>query len=128
MLARTRLETALWFFLAAALAGCASKFDARAAANEERGFLLVLDRAEPLSPAHATNVAAVALGVAPAARVAALDVFGGPRAFAGEILAAIDWAIENQGALNIAALNLSLGAGAHPAPCGDDAISVALGW
>jgi subtilisin family serine protease len=77
---------------------------------------------------HATNVAAIALGVAPGARVAALDVFSGPTAFTGEILAAIDWAIEHQGALGIAALNLSLGAGDHPSPCAGDAISVAIAW
>ena len=81
-----------------------------------------------LSRAHATNVAAIALGVAPGARIAALDVFSGPTAFAGEILAAIDWAIEHQAELGIAALNLSLGAGEHTAPCADDAMSVAIAW
>jgi subtilisin family serine protease len=81
-----------------------------------------------LSPAHATNVAAIALAVAPDARIASLDVFNGPAAYTAEILAAIDWALEHQGELNIAAINLSLGAGAHDKPCGDDALALALAW
>ena len=81
-----------------------------------------------LPRAHATNVAAIALGVAPGARIAALDVFSGPTAYAGEILAAIDWAIEHQGEFGLAALNLSLGAGEHTVPCADDAMSVAIAW
>src|SRR5206468_173065 len=81
------------------------------------------------STQHATNVAAIALGVAPGARVASLDVMASDgKAYTGDLLAAIDWAIEHQAQLNIAAINLSLGAGAYDKPCGDDALSRAIAW
>ena len=67
---------------------------------------------------HGTNVAAVVLGVAPAARIASLNVFGSAGAYTSDIIAAIDWAIQNAPMLNIAAINLSLGDGSHNAnPC-----------
>src|SRR5262245_49147599 len=74
---------------------------------------------------HGTNVAGIVLGVAPGARVAALDVFRqGPEglaAFDSDILAAIDWAIANQATYNIVAMNLSLGGGLSSAICEDSA-------
>ncbi|MDL2337717.1 MAG: IPTL-CTERM sorting domain-containing protein [Pseudomonadota bacterium] len=67
---------------------------------------------------HGTNVAAVVLGVAPAARIASLNVFGSAGAYSSDILAAINWAINNAPTLNIAAINMSLGDGTHsPSPC-----------
>ncbi len=67
---------------------------------------------------HGTNVAAVVLGVAPAARIASLNVFGSTGAFSSDIISAIDWAIANASVLNIAAINMSLGDGAHnPSQC-----------
>ncbi|MBX9793295.1 MAG: S8 family serine peptidase, partial [Burkholderiaceae bacterium] len=64
---------------------------------------------------HGTNVAAVVLGVAPAARIASLNVFGSAGAYTSDIISAIDWAISNASALNIAAINMSLGDGSHNA-------------
>ncbi|MFM9916333.1 MAG: IPTL-CTERM sorting domain-containing protein [Rhizobacter sp.] len=64
---------------------------------------------------HGTNVAAVVLGVAPAARIASLNVFGSAGAYSSDILAAINWAINNAPTLNIAAINMSLGDGTHNA-------------
>lgn len=59
---------------------------------------------------HGTNVAGIAVGVAPSTKILALDVFGsGGGATDGDIIAAIEWAIDHQGAYNIRALNLSLG-------------------
>ncbi|MCW7537961.1 S8 family serine peptidase [Aquabacterium sp. A7-Y] len=59
---------------------------------------------------HGTNVAGIVAGVAPGARIAALDVFGrNGLARSQDITAAINWAISNQQRYNIVALNLSLG-------------------
>jgi subtilisin family serine protease len=58
---------------------------------------------------HGTNVAGIVAGVAPGTQIAALDVFGRRGAKDIDILAAIDWAIQNKSAYNIVALNLSLG-------------------
>lgn len=60
---------------------------------------------------HGTNVAAIVAAVAPGARIAALDIYNGGYTFTADIIAAINWAIANQTAYNIVALNLSLGDG-----------------
>lgn len=68
---------------------------------------------------HGTNVAAIVAGVAPGARIAALDVFDDGSAFTIDIANAIDWSIANRATYNIVALNLSLGDNAsYDAPCG----------
>jgi subtilisin family serine protease len=71
------------------------------------------------SSGHGSNVAAIALGVAPGARVAALDVFnsdGG--SYDSIIISAINWAITNKTTYNIVSLNMSLGDGGnHTALC-----------
>ena len=59
---------------------------------------------------HGTNVAAIVSGVAPGARVIGLDVFNGGSAWSSDILAAIQWSIDNRAAYNIVAINMSLGA------------------
>jgi subtilisin family serine protease len=70
------------------------------------------------STTHGSNVAATALAVAPAARIAALDAFSGGSAFTADVLQAIDWSIDNQAALGIAAINMSLGDTVrYTAPC-----------
>ncbi len=66
---------------------------------------------------HGTNVAGIVLGVAPETRIAALDVFRSDVAYGSDILAAINWAIENQARYNIVALNLSLGGGRYTSVC-----------
>jgi uncharacterized repeat protein (TIGR01451 family) len=76
----------------------------------------------PASPsagsAHGTNVAAIVVGVAPNARVAALDVFTAAGALSSDVLSAIDWAIANRSSLNIVAINMSLGDGTrNTTPC-----------
>jgi subtilisin family serine protease len=79
------------------------------------------------SSKHGTNVSAIVLGVAPNAKVAALDVFGsGGKASSTSILAAIDWVIANRAARNIVAMNLSLGGGSFTAPCPNDALAVGI--
>jgi uncharacterized repeat protein (TIGR01451 family) len=60
---------------------------------------------------HGTNVSAVVLGVAPGTRIAMLDAFSGTSASSADIISAIDWAISNQAAYNIVAINMSLGDG-----------------
>jgi len=59
---------------------------------------------------HGTNVAAIVSGVAPGARVIGLDVFNGGSAWSSDILAAIQWSIDNRATYNIVAVNMSLGA------------------
>ncbi|MCM2265665.1 MAG: S8 family serine peptidase, partial [Desulfuromonadales bacterium] len=63
---------------------------------------------------HGTNVAGIALGVAPAAKIAALDVFRTDGyAYNSDIIAAIDWCVANKAAYNVAAINMSLGGGRY---------------
>jgi hypothetical protein len=58
---------------------------------------------------HGTNVAGIALGVAPATKILALDVFEGSGAYDSDVVAAVEWAVGNRSTYNIRALNLSLG-------------------
>jgi len=76
---------------------------------------------------HGTNVAGIIAGVAPGAKLIALDVFNGGGASSTDIISAINWAIANKATYNIAALNLSLGGGSSTTPCSNDAIGTALG-
>jgi hypothetical protein len=76
---------------------------------------------------HGTNVAAIALGVAPGAKILALDVFTGTGGSSNDIISAINWAIANKATYNIASMNLSLGGGSSTALCPSDAMGIALG-
>lgn len=71
------------------------------------------------SPNHGSNVAATVLGVAPEAKIAAINVFnnsGG--AYTSDILSAINWAVANRSTYNIVAINMSLGASdKNTSPC-----------
>lgn len=73
----------------------------------------------PASPGasnvHGSNVAAIVVGMAPDARVAALNVFTSAGALTSDILSAINWAIVNRSSLNIVAINMSLGDGTRNA-------------
>lgn len=60
---------------------------------------------------HGTNVSAIVAGVAPSAKIAMLNVFSGTSATFADVLAGINWAIANQAAYNIVAINMSLGDG-----------------
>ncbi len=60
---------------------------------------------------HGTNVAGIVAEIATATRIAMLNVFDGTGASSSDILSAIDWAIANQSADNIVAMNMSLGDG-----------------
>ena len=61
---------------------------------------------------HGTNVSAIVLGVAPDTRIAMLNVFGANTSTSDAlIIQAMDWAIANQVAYHVAAINLSLGDG-----------------
>ena len=71
------------------------------------------------SSGHGTNVAGTALGVAPGARIAALDVFNSSGTSADSVvISAINWAIANKAAYNIVSINMSLGDGVkHTSLC-----------
>lgn len=56
---------------------------------------------------HGTNVAAIAAGVAPGAKIAALDVSTGNSLSGSAITAAINWVVANALAHNIVAMNMS---------------------
>lgn len=58
---------------------------------------------------HGTNVGAIVLGVAPAAKIIALDVFDGDVTDAETLNSALDWVVSHQSTYNIRAANLSLG-------------------
>src|SRR6266480_1020567 len=65
---------------------------------------------------HGTNVAGIVLGIAPGTRIAALDVFASSTALTSDILAGIDWVLQNRSTYNIVAVNLSLGSGRFFSP------------
>jgi uncharacterized repeat protein (TIGR01451 family) len=60
---------------------------------------------------HGTNVSAIALGVAPGAKLAMFDVFNGSTASSADVLSAMNTAISDQATYNIVAISLSLGDG-----------------
>ncbi|MBI1396702.1 MAG: S8 family serine peptidase [Betaproteobacteria bacterium] len=69
---------------------------------------------------HGTNVSAIALGVAPGAKLAMYDVYNGGTAATSDILAAMNHVIANVDPVNynVVAVNLSLGDGtSHALPC-----------
>jgi len=69
---------------------------------------------------HGTNVAGIVAGVAPGAPIASINAFSAGSSNVNWVLAGINWAIENQGAYNISALNMSLGDGGnYGSPCGN---------
>lgn len=75
---------------------------------------------------HGTNVSAIVLGVAPAAKIIALDVFEGGSAYSDDIIAAIDWVIANKDTYNISVMNLSLGGGASTTVCTADGFAPSI--
>jgi subtilisin family serine protease len=75
---------------------------------------------------HGTNVSGIVHMVAPAAQIVALDVFNGSSAATTDIMAAIDWCIQNKVKYNIVAINMSLGGGLSATPCPTDALSVSI--
>ncbi|MDT9177007.1 MAG: S8 family serine peptidase [Limnospira sp. PMC 1291.21] len=72
---------------------------------------------------HGTNVSAIVAGVAPGTQIAALDVFDWDLlAYDSDIIAAINWSIQNRNTYNIAAINMSLGGSAkYTSPRSDNA-------
>ncbi len=60
---------------------------------------------------HGTNVSAIALGVAPGAKLAMFDVFNDDMASGTDILTAVNDAIDLQSTYNIVAISMSLGDG-----------------
>ena len=76
---------------------------------------------------HGTNVSAIALGVAPGAKLAMFDIFNGTSASSVDVLNAMNTAISYQAAYNIVALNLSLGDGSSNATqCSSSIFSAAV--
>ncbi|WP_235355233.1 FG-GAP-like repeat-containing protein [Aliterella atlantica] len=71
---------------------------------------------------HGTNVAGIVAGVAPGTQIAALDVFQGGGAYDSDVIAAINWSIQNKTTYNIVAMNLSLGDSvSNASTCSDSA-------
>jgi subtilisin family serine protease len=67
---------------------------------------------------HGTNVAGIVAGVAPGARIAAVNAFSAGSSNTNWIISGINWAIVNRSSYNIVALNMSLGDGVnYSAPC-----------
>jgi hypothetical protein len=75
---------------------------------------------------HGTNVAGIVLGVAPATKVLALDVFDGASGSSSVILSAVDWVLQNRATYNIVAMNLSLGSGLFSSACSNDVFASAM--
>lgn len=67
---------------------------------------------------HGTNVSAIALGVAPGAKLAMFNVFNGSNATASDILSAMNTAVSIRATYNIVAINMSLGdTSSHSSQC-----------
>ena len=87
---------------------------------------------QPDNDGHGTNVAGIVLGVAPGAKIAALDVFSGSPAsgdllaYGSDILNAINWVIANKATYNIVAMNLSIGSGRAASPVTGGAYNAAV--
>lgn len=92
-----------------ALGSCASPGDTPACRVVYAHDFTAVDDGQLDADGHGTTVAAIAAAVAPDTKILALDVFDGDYAKDSDILAAIDWVIQNQSAYNIVAANLSLG-------------------
>lgn len=76
---------------------------------------------------HGTNVSAIVGGVAPGTDLIGLDVFrSNGYAYTSEVVAGIDWVIDNQATYNIVALNMSLGGGSYTAECPGTSYEVAI--
>lgn len=60
---------------------------------------------------HGTNVAGIALGVAPSTKILSLDVFNGEFAWDSDIISALNWVVQNRATYGIASANMSLGDG-----------------
>jgi len=76
---------------------------------------------------HGTNVSGIVLGVAPSAKVIALDVFESTQASSSTILQAVDWVISNRTTYNIVAMNMSLGSATlYSANCGNDVFATGI--
>jgi len=72
---------------------------------------------------HGTNVGAVVAGTAPEVDIAFLDVFTGETAWSTDIIAAVDWVLDNAATYNIKVINMSLGGGEFASPCGFSFVS-----
>jgi uncharacterized repeat protein (TIGR01451 family) len=76
---------------------------------------------------HGTNVSAIALGVAPGAKLGMFDIFNGSSASSVDVLNAMNTAISDQATYNIVAINLSLGDGSsNAAQCTNSLFSSAV--
>jgi Ca2+-binding RTX toxin-like protein len=78
---------------------------------------------DPAAGRHGTNVSGIVLGVAPETKILGLDVFNGLNSNTSTQIDAINFAISNQAAYNIRAINMSLGAGEdfNTSPCSSSA-------
>jgi len=84
------------------------------------------DKALDTGSFHGTNVSGVVLAMAPAAKIAALDVFDGEMAYTSAILSAINWCVQNKAKYNIVAINMSLGGGLFSSACASDPFAPAV--
>lgn len=76
---------------------------------------------------HGTNVSAIVHETAGDADVIVADVFTGAGAADPDIVAAINWAIGNQAAMNVVSMNLSLGdTSVNTVTCGADPLATPL--
>lgn len=71
---------------------------------------------------HGTNVSGIVAATAPGASLAVFDVFSGTSANSSTIVTGINWAIANQAAYNIVAINMSFGdTTRYTSPCASSA-------
>ena len=77
--------------------------------------------------AHGTNVAAIALGTAPGAKLAMFDVFNGSSASVADIISAINYVVSRRSTYNFVAINMSLGdTGSNSSTCYSSSFNSAI--
>lgn len=65
------------------------------------------------SNGHGTNVSGIVAGVAQNVKLVSINVFRGSSAYDSDILAGLNWVLNNAKALNIKSVNMSLGVAGH---------------
>ncbi|MDP1695709.1 MAG: S8 family serine peptidase [archaeon] len=116
------------------LGGCYGNNDANSGCKVIGGYDYVNNDNNPLDDnGHGTHVSGIAAakgvinGVAPDAKIVMVKVCGaGGSCAEGNIIAGIDWCVNNASIFNISIISMSLGAGTYSSYCNDDPIAPSI--
>lgn len=116
------------------LGGCYGNNSANSECKVIGGYDYVNSDSDPMDDnGHGTHVAGIAVakgvinGVAPDAKIVMVKVCGaGGSCAEGNIIAGIDWCVNNASIFNISVISMSLGAGLYSDYCNDDPIAPSI--